>query len=499
MSFANARMLSHRSVKSLIVVISTLLLAPCFGLEISDADLPESLEAQYRAALNVQTTLQASRQSADPQEASSPAIVAGSFTTLIQRIPKNWYPRPTHSRLQLIHDLLMPLGIVNENLILPALSDFWLDDPESHTLFIHLHPDARWSNGIPVTTDDVVYTLSNLSELRPSSWRSDTGETGYLTGITRFDKSYFALHYSQKLDFAPTALFNLRPLPAHEINPSRHDNLAVSGPYRIDSFTNDQVTLLRVHDWWGNNIDHFKDRFMIRQIIMKPAGTEQFKAFKQGQVDCIASVSRTTATTPWLNELLETKKITHIVSTMKRPLSVWLISPMIQSEHQFLELHKQLKAFAFGETSNSPDVDLIFNAGSSFEWAKHAGYSSLSQSDLTSRIRTGLYDVAAVVLPGGMSTSEARNVIQTMSFEKRPLSIAALYDIPYYHYACWPWVTLPESSNTGGDILSPINLSDGGHIGIDRRQRARTLGSPNPSQDEQPTTVYYPTPQIRTK
>lgn len=492
-------MLSYRLVKSLIVAIGTLLLVPCFGLEIRDADLQESLEAQYRAALNVQTTSQASQQSADPQKVPSPAIVAGSFTTLIHRIPKNWYPRPGHSRPPLINDLLMPLGIVHDNSILPALSDFWLDDPESHTLFIHLHPDARWSDGIPVTTDDVVYTLSKLSELRPSSWCSDTGESGYLTGITRFDKSYFALHYSQKLDRAPTALFNLRPLPADKIHPSRHDNLAVSGPYRIDSFTNDQISLLRVHDWWGNNIDHFKDRFMIRKIILKRAGKEQFKAFKQGQVDCIASVSRTTTTTPWLNELLETKKITHIVSSMKQPLSVWLISPMIQSEHQFLELHKQLKAFAFGETSNSPDVDLIFNAGSSFEWAKHAGYSSLSQSDLTSRIRTGLYDVAAVVLPGGLSSSEARNVIQTMSIEKRPLSIASLYDIPYYHYACWPWVTLPESSTTGGDILSPINLSDGGHIGIDRSQRARTLGSPNRSRDEQPTAVYYPTPQIQTK
>ena len=505
--------MAQRLARSLVALTATLLSLSCLGIELRDAELPQALETQYRAHINVQTDAQADKQSADRQKASPPPIVAGSFTTLIPRIPKNWRASPNRSRPQLLNDLLMPLGIEYDDSVMPALSDFWLDDPESHTLFVHLHPKAQWSNGIPVTTRDVIYTLFQQSDLHSGTLYSNARQATLLTGVTRFDESYFALHYSQKFDNAPKALFNLRPLPAHAFGQSQRDIPAVNGPYRIDSASDDQITLLRIPEWWGNSVEHFKDRFLIRQIIMKPANREQFKAFKQGQIDCIASVSRTTSTTPWLDELLETKKITHIISHMKPPLSVWLASPervtkevaeeVIEpetgSEAEFQQLHKQLKALSSGQTNEAPVVDLIFNAGSSFEWASRAGYSPLSPSDLKSRIRTGFYDAAAVTLPGGLTSAEARNVIQSMSIEKRPLNIAALYDIPYYHYACWPWVTLPEPSTAGGDILSPINLSDGGHIGIDRRQRARTLGRPNRGKDEQPTTVYYPAPQTQTK
>jgi len=60
--------------------------------------------------------------------------------------------------------------------VLPDLAETWETSPDGHTLTFHLRNDARWHDGTPLTSMDVVFTYSLLGnpnvEGDPISWRS---------------------------------------------------------------------------------------------------------------------------------------------------------------------------------------------------------------------------------------------------------------------------------------------------------------------------------------
>jgi len=48
--------------------------------------------------------------------------------------------------------------------IIPSLADSWDVSPDATTFTFHLNKDAKWSDGQPVTADDVVYTAQEAAK-----------------------------------------------------------------------------------------------------------------------------------------------------------------------------------------------------------------------------------------------------------------------------------------------------------------------------------------------
>ncbi len=44
----------------------------------------------------------------------------------------------------------------------PGLADWWTNSPDGKTWTFHLRKNLRWSDGEPLTADDVVFTCNDL-------------------------------------------------------------------------------------------------------------------------------------------------------------------------------------------------------------------------------------------------------------------------------------------------------------------------------------------------
>ena len=154
-----------------------------------------------------------------------------------------------------------------------------------------LRKEARWHDGQPVTTDDVIWTFNTLMEKGSPFYRfyygnvSDVVKTGERTVRFNFKAgenrelpliigqfTILPKHYWESRDFAKTTLEP--PLG--------------SGPYKIEKFeAGRSITLKRVEDWWGKDLPTNKGQYnfdTIRYDYYRD-GTIALEAFKAGEFD----------------------------------------------------------------------------------------------------------------------------------------------------------------------------------------------------------------------
>jgi peptide/nickel transport system substrate-binding protein len=119
-----------------------------------------------------------------------------------------------------------------------------------------LRPGTTWSDGKPLTADDVVYSYG-IGRYAASavhtlwSWLSDVKAVDATT--VRF--TFTEAHY-QEWDYD---LYGIPIVPAHvwrgrsedEVLNGVNDHPVVSGAYRLKSHTQDRVVWERREDWWG--------------------------------------------------------------------------------------------------------------------------------------------------------------------------------------------------------------------------------------------------------
>ncbi|WP_136657352.1 extracellular solute-binding protein [Nitratireductor sp. XY-223] len=164
-------------------------------------------------------------------------------------------------------------------------------DEERTYIQFNINPLARWSDGEPVTADDVVFTFNLLEEKGrpPFSNRldkvADMEKTGPLS--VRFTLTEDAGH-----EF-PLVL-GLNPvLPKHAIDVDTFDQTTfeppvTSGPYRIKEIQpGEKIVYERRDDYWGADLPAKRgvDNFGEISVEYFLSGSAQFEAFKKGVYD----------------------------------------------------------------------------------------------------------------------------------------------------------------------------------------------------------------------
>ena len=170
----------------------------------------------------------------------------------------------------------------------------WLADglsvaDDKRTLFIRLHPRARWHDGVPVTARDVKFTI----ELIQSSLRF-RGFLSWLRSVEILGEREVALRLDGELTVSnifPLSWFPI--LPAHyweERDPGQAslEPPLGSGPYKVAEVRQGrQIRYERVPDYWGRDIAVNKGRFNFDQIryeVYRDA-TVAREAFRKGLFD----------------------------------------------------------------------------------------------------------------------------------------------------------------------------------------------------------------------
>lgn len=172
------------------------------------------------------------------------------------------------------------------------------DDDRSFIQY-NINPAARWSDGKPVTADDVIFTMELLK---------DKGRPPYSTRLNRVSKMERISELSVRFTFNEESnrefplILSLSPvLPKHATDPETFDQSTLepgigSGPYLIsDIKPGERISFSRREDYWAKDlpikrgVDNYDD-IVVEYFLSE---TAQFEAFKKGVFDVYPDGSAT--------------------------------------------------------------------------------------------------------------------------------------------------------------------------------------------------------------
>jgi microcin C transport system substrate-binding protein len=204
------------------------------------------------------------------------ALRGGSLVTWAGGYPKSlnmWLDYNTFSMrvCGLIFEPLVQLHSVKDEPI-GVLADSWDISPDKKTFTFHISPLAKWSDGQPVTAEDVQFYYDTV--MNPK----------HLTSLFRVDMSRFSrpevvdertlrvtakeAHWANFWSLAAMVAFPKHVWKDADFNKLNFDFPVVSGPYALGEVkTNRSIQLKRRGDWWGRakryNIGKYNFDFLL--------------------------------------------------------------------------------------------------------------------------------------------------------------------------------------------------------------------------------------------
>jgi peptide/nickel transport system substrate-binding protein len=160
------------------------------------------------------------------------------------------------------------------------------------TLVYHIRPEARWSDGVPVTASDFVFTYRAIGEHRPEWFEFPTLES--VRSVRALDPKTFKAVL--RAPFPDWRQFFTAVLPRHALagqdlqkvwkdaidNPKTREPIG-SGPFLVGRWERGkQLTLIRNPRYWGAHAPYL-DRIVFRFLPTEDAA----EALRRGEVDMI--------------------------------------------------------------------------------------------------------------------------------------------------------------------------------------------------------------------
>ena len=196
---------------------------------------------------------------------------------------------PAPATTKWMYDSLMSSRSEEMSSFYGRLADGLAVSDDKRTLFVRLHPEARWHDGVPITTRDVKFTF----DLVQASIRH-RGVFSWLQSVEILNEREIAFRLASELTLSNMFALSWFPImPAHyweDKDPTRvtMEPPLGSGPYRIAEVKRGRyIRYERVPDYWGRDIPVNKGRYNFDQIrydIYRDA-TIAREAFRKGLID----------------------------------------------------------------------------------------------------------------------------------------------------------------------------------------------------------------------
>ena len=215
-------------------------------------------------------------------------------------------------------------------------------------LTYHIRPEARWSDGVPVTASDFVFTYQAIRKYASP----DDLHRRYIQSVRVVDAK--TLRVVLRSRFAGYRDFFDRVLPRHALRGEdlatiwidRMDNPKTgqpigSGPFLIQSLDRDkQVVLVRNGRYWGPHRAYL-DRIVVRLDLL---GSEAiFGALRRGELDVFQAFARTREEQDELRQLPGVSLLARPGATMEH-----LLIRVGEGGHPALRNKLVRRALAFG-------------------------------------------------------------------------------------------------------------------------------------------------------
>ncbi len=193
----------------------------------------------------------------------------------------------------LVFESLMHRSADEPFTLYPLLAESVDTDAERTFVEFQLNPNAKWSDGTPVTPEDVIFTYETFTAKGrpPYSARMDK-----IAKIEKTGEHGVKFTLNEKSDREFPLILGLTPIiPKHASNAENFDETVMtpligSGPYKIETVTpGERIVYKRNPDYWGKDLPTKKglDNYDTVTVDYFRNEQAQFEAFKKGLFDVL--------------------------------------------------------------------------------------------------------------------------------------------------------------------------------------------------------------------
>ena len=215
----------------------------------------------------------------------------GSFRSYLQ--DETLY---TYARRHPNHTELGPDGFR----YMPAIAKEWSIDRADKRVYVRLHPEARWSDGEPVTTEDVTFMFFFFQSRYIRAPYYNNFYHRNFTNVTVYDDHTFSVSVPEAKPDMNARVLELRPFPQHFFTalgddyPERYqwDFMPTTSAYEIkpESINKGRsITYTKIEDWWAKDNKFYRYRFNPERVhftVIRDKA-KAFESFKKGELDTI--------------------------------------------------------------------------------------------------------------------------------------------------------------------------------------------------------------------
>lgn len=210
------------------------------------------------------------------------SLVVGIQSTKTTQIrPLDPQERDIMSVYDLVYDSLITID--DDYLPQPSLAESWEETGSGKTWTFHLRSNVYFSDGTPLTANDVVATAQYILNRANDDASSDKG---YYQNLKYFVKSISATNDTTVVVKASRKYYGIlyaMTFPVLKASEVEADNPLGTGAYRISSFDAGNNIWLETNDYW------WQGRPQVKQIVFQCASTakEVLENYEYARVDTI--------------------------------------------------------------------------------------------------------------------------------------------------------------------------------------------------------------------
>lgn len=288
---------------------------PVQPAEPTEAEMPEEPAAPTEPEMPAEPT--------EPEAQTAPPATGEDYTnasreeTVIFDIdggrvnaPNLWNPFvPGNRRDHGFHQSMMePLFILNyeSGEIDPWLGESMTPNETLDEWTLKLHEGITWSDGVPMTVDDVIFTIDMLKST--PEFGDSANMNLWVESMEKVDDTTMIFHLNEpnprfQLDYFSVKIFgSISPQPKHiweGQDPLTFKNYdpaqgwpVYSGPYKLASISETEFTYVRDDNWWAARTG-FKPLPAPKKLIWTWAGPEETRTalMANGQLDSLMDIT----------------------------------------------------------------------------------------------------------------------------------------------------------------------------------------------------------------
>ncbi|MEP0201641.1 MAG: extracellular solute-binding protein [Halioglobus sp.] len=180
----------------------------------------------------------------------------------------------------------------------PGIANEWAIADDNRTVYVRIDPQARFSDGEAITTDDYFFSFWFWrSPYITAPWYNNFFSTSY-TNISRYDDHTFSITTVAAKPDTDARVLELMPLPEHFFREVGEDfveryqwrSKPTTGAYIVrqeDIKKGRSIAMSRIDNWWAKDKKHYRYRFnpdRLQFTVIRD--TEKiFEAFRRGDID----------------------------------------------------------------------------------------------------------------------------------------------------------------------------------------------------------------------